>query len=153
IEDVAAGRFTVSDLRPIETEDLLGRDPVPPDPALLARNIAGKSVMVTGAGGSIGSELVRQIVRQGPRRGVLVERSEAHLYEIELETDGATDRHDWPGGQWPVVVPVLGSVLDAGLLRRTIAENRVETIYHAAAFKHVPIVERNPTAGLRNNTF
>jgi len=153
IEDVAAGRFTVSDLRPIETEDLLGRDAVPPDPALLARNIAGKSVMVTGAGGSIGSELVRQVVRQGPRRLVLLERSEAHLYEIELAAEGLIGRSDWPGGQRPAVVPVLGSVLDAGLVRRTIEENRVETIYHAAAFKHVPIVERNPVAGLRNNTF
>jgi FlaA1/EpsC-like NDP-sugar epimerase len=153
IEDVAAGRFTVSDLRPIDTEDLLGRDPVPPDPALLARNIAGKSVMVTGAGGSIGSELVRQIVRQGPRRLVLLERSEAHLYEIELEAEGLIDRSEWPGGQRPAIVSVLGSVLDAGQLRRTIEENCVETIYHAAAFKHVPIVERNPVAGLRNNTF
>jgi FlaA1/EpsC-like NDP-sugar epimerase len=153
IEDMAAGRFTVSDLRPIETDDLLGRDPVPPDPALLARNIAGKSVLVTGAGGSIGSELVRQIVRQGPRRLVLFERSEAHLYEIELEADGLICRSEMPGDRRPAIVPVLGSVLDAGLVRRTIEENGVETIYHAAAFKHVPIVERNPVAGLRNNTF
>jgi FlaA1/EpsC-like NDP-sugar epimerase len=153
IEDVAAGRFTVSDLRPVETDDLLGRDPVPPDPALLARNIAGKSVMVTGAGGSIGSELVRQIVRQGPRRLVLLERSESHLYEIEIEAEGLIDRANWPGGRRPAVVSVLGSVLDAALLHRTIEESRVETIYHAAAFKHVPIVECNPVAGLRNNTF
>jgi FlaA1/EpsC-like NDP-sugar epimerase len=152
IEDMAAGRFTVSDLRPIDTEDLLGRDPVPPDPALLARNIAGKSVMVTGAGGSIGSELVRQIVRQGPRRLVLLERSEAHLYEIELEAEGLIERSDRLGGR-PTIVPVLGSVLDASLVRRTLEENRIETIYHAAAFKHVPIVERNAVAGLRNNTF
>jgi UDP-N-acetylglucosamine 4,6-dehydratase len=153
IEDVAAGRFTVSDLRPIDTEDLLGRDPVPPDPGLLARNIADKSVMVTGAGGSIGSELVRQAVRQGPRRIVLMERSETHLYEIEMETGALIDRLDWRNGRRPVVVAVLGSVLDAALVRRTIEENSVETIYHAAAFKHVPIVERNPVAGLRNNTF
>jgi FlaA1/EpsC-like NDP-sugar epimerase len=148
IEDVAAGRFTVSDLRPVETEDLLGRDPVPPDAALLARNIAGKSVMVTGAGGSIGSELVRQILRQGPRRLVLFERSEAHLYEIDMEAGALA-----PEDTQPQIVPVLGSVLDAALVRRTIAENGVETIYHAAAFKHVPLVERNPVAGLRNNTF
>jgi FlaA1/EpsC-like NDP-sugar epimerase len=153
IEDMAAGRFTVSDLRPIDTEDLLGRDPVLPDPALLARNIAGKSVLVTGAGGSIGSELVRQIVRQGPRRLVLLERSEAHLYEIELEAEGLIDTSDWPDGSRPTVVSVLGSVLDADLVRGTIEENGVETIYHAAAFKHVPIVERNAVAGLRNNTF
>jgi UDP-N-acetylglucosamine 4,6-dehydratase len=153
IEDVAAGRFTVSDLRPIETEDLLGRDPVPPDPALLARNIADRSVLVTGAGGSIGSELVRQIVRQRPRRLVLFERSEAHLYEIELEAEGLVCRSEASGRRRPVIVPVLGSVLDTDLVRRTIEENGVQTIYHAAAFKHVPIVERNPVAGLRNNTF
>jgi FlaA1/EpsC-like NDP-sugar epimerase len=152
IEDVAAGRVTVSDLRPVETEDLLGRDPVPSDPALLARDIAGKSVMVTGAGGSIGSELVRQIVRQGPRRLVLFERSEAHLYEIDLEASGLVHGATAPGAR-PQIVSVLGSVRDAALMRRTIEENGVETIYHAAAFKHVPIVERNPVAGLRNNTF
>jgi FlaA1/EpsC-like NDP-sugar epimerase len=152
IEDVAAGRFTVSDLRPVETEDLLGRDPVPPDAALLARNIAGKSVMVTGAGGSIGSELVRQILRQGPRRVVLFERSEAHLYEIDMEADALAHSALAEDTQ-PQIVPVLGSVLDAALVRRTIVENGVETIYHAAAFKHVPLVERNPVAGLRNNTF
>jgi FlaA1/EpsC-like NDP-sugar epimerase len=153
IEDVAAGRFTVSDLRPVGSEDLLGRDPVPADPLLLARNIAGKSVMVTGAGGSIGSELVRQIVRQGPRRLVLFERSEAHLYEIELEADGLVRKAPAPDGGRPGIVAVLGSVLDDALARRTIEAHGVETIYHAAAFKHVPIVERNPVAGLRNNTF
>jgi FlaA1/EpsC-like NDP-sugar epimerase len=153
IEDVAAGRFTVSDLRPVETEDLLGRDPVPPDAALLARNIAGKSVMVTGAGGSIGSELVRQVIRQGPRRLVLFERSEAHLYEIDLEAGALAQRAIAPEEAGSQIVPVLGSVLDAALVRGTIEENGVETIYHAAAFKHVPLVERNPVAGLRNNTF
>jgi FlaA1/EpsC-like NDP-sugar epimerase len=153
IEDVAAGRFMVSDLRPVDTEDLLGRDPVPPDAALLARNIAGKSVMVTGAGGSIGSELVRQVLRHGPRRLILFERSEAHLYEIELEAEGLVSGLRAGGSARPPMVSVLGSVLDAALVRTTIAEHGVETIYHAAAFKHVPIVERNPVAGLRNNTF
>jgi FlaA1/EpsC-like NDP-sugar epimerase len=151
LEDVAAGRFMVSDLRPVDAEDLLGRDPVPPDSALLARNIAGKSVMVTGAGGSIGSELVRQVLRQGPRRLILFERSEAHLYETGLEAEELVCRTA-AGGQRPLIVPVLGSVLDAALVLRTIEENHVETVYHAAAFKHVPIVERNPVAGLRNNT-
>ncbi|HEX5958987.1 MAG TPA: nucleoside-diphosphate sugar epimerase/dehydratase, partial [Hyphomicrobiaceae bacterium] len=153
IEDVAAGRFTVSDLRPVDSEDLLGRDQIPPDAGLLKRNIAGKSVMVTGAGGSIGSELVRQVVRQGPRRLVLLERSEAHLYEVGQETEGVLQRLPAPAGNRPSVVAVLGSVLDAALVRRVIEENEVETIYHAAAFKHVPIVEANPVAGLRNNTF
>jgi FlaA1/EpsC-like NDP-sugar epimerase len=151
IEDVAAGRFTVSDLRPVGTEDLLGREPVPPDAALLARNIAGKSVLVTGAGGSIGAELVRQIVRQGPKRLVLFERSETALYEIDLEVDELLRGAD--PAQRPAVVAVLGSVLDAQLVRTTLQEHRVETIYHAAAFKHVPLVEHNVIAGVRNNTF
>jgi FlaA1/EpsC-like NDP-sugar epimerase len=153
IEDLAAGRVTVSDLRPVDTEDLLGREPVPPDARLLARNIAGKSVMVTGAGGSIGAELVRQVVRQGPRRLVLLERSEANLYEIDLKAEALLCRGSAPGGRTTRIVSVLGSVLDATLVRRTIEENGVETVYHAAAFKHVPIVERNLVAGLRNNTF
>jgi FlaA1/EpsC-like NDP-sugar epimerase len=153
VEDVAAGRFTVSDLRPVESEDLLGRDPVPPDAVLLARNIAQKSVMVTGAGGSIGSELVRQIVRQGPRRLVLLEQSEAQLYEIDLEAESLVRRTVAEADRRPSLVSVLASVEDAAVVRRTIEENAVETIYHAAAFKHVPIVEHNPVAGLRNNTF
>jgi FlaA1/EpsC-like NDP-sugar epimerase len=153
IEDVAAGRFTVSDLRPVESEDLLGRDPVPPDAALLARNIAGKSVMVTGAGGSIGSELVRQIVRQGPRRLVLLEQSEAQLYEIDLEAESLVRRTCAHADSRPAIVSVLASVEDGTAVRRTLDEHGVETIYHAAAFKHVPIVEHNPVAGLRNNTF
>jgi FlaA1/EpsC-like NDP-sugar epimerase len=153
IEDVAAGRFTVSDLRPVETGDLLGREPVPPDPVLLTRNIAGKSVMVTGAGGSIGSELVRQIVRQGPRRLVLLERSEAQLYEIDLEAAGLVRRTFGRADRQPQIVSVLGSVEDAASVRRTLEENGIETIYHAAAFKHVPLVEHNPVAGLSNNTF
>jgi FlaA1/EpsC-like NDP-sugar epimerase len=156
IEDLAAGRVTVSDLRPVEAEDLLGRDPVPPDPGLLARNIAGKSVLVTGAGGSIGSELVRQILRQKPKRLVLLEAGEAQLYEIELEVEEllqAKRAASANGSPPPEVVAVLGSVLNGGLMRRTIDRHAIETIYHAAAYKHVPIVEQNAVAGLRNNTF
>jgi UDP-N-acetylglucosamine 4,6-dehydratase len=151
IEDVAAGRVTVSDLRPVDAEDLLGRDPIPPDATLLARNIAGKAVLVTGAGGSIGSELVRQTLRHRPARLVLLERSEAHLYEIDLEVQNLLQKVG--SNERPPIVLVLGSVLDANLMRKTIDQNSIETIYHAAAFKHVPLVEHNPVAGLRNNTF
>lgn len=152
IEDMAAGRFTVSDLRHVEAEDLLGRDAVPARPELLARNITGKSVMVTGAGGSIGSELVRQVIRSRPSRLVLFERGESQLYEIELEVE-AMLKNDFPEpGQRPPVISILGSVRDAGLARRAVEENAVQTIYHAAAFKHVPIVEHNPMVGVRNNT-
>lgn len=157
IEDLAAGRVTVSDLRPVEADDLLGRDPVPANAALLARNIAGKSVLVTGAGGSIGSELVRQVLRQGPRRLVLLDASETQLYEIELEVEELLQVKAMPAIPAPLpppaVVTVLGSIQNRALVRRTIETNAVETIYHAAAYKHVPIVERNVIAGLRNNAF
>ena len=153
MEDVAAGRVTVSDLRPVGAEDLLGRDPVPPVASLLSHNIAGKSVMVTGAGGSIGSELVRQIIGNRPRRLVLFERSETNLYEIDLEAETLLQSVFPDAAERPQVVSVLGSILDGPLVRRVIEGNGVETIYHAAAFKHVPLVEHNPVAGLRNNTF
>lgn len=155
IEDLASGRVTVSDLRPVEAGDLLGRDPVPPNSELLARNIKDKSVLVTGAGGSIGSELVRQILRQGPRRLVLLDVAEPPLYYIEQEVEELLDRQrkelDGPAGV-PEIVAVLGSVRDECLVRNTLRSNAIDTIYHAAAYKHVPIVEHNPVAGLQNNT-
>ena len=154
MEDIAAGRVEVTDLKPIDVADLLGRDPVPPDAELLARSIRGRSVMVTGAGGSIGSELVRQILRQMPRALVLLEVSEASLYLIETEIQDVLARDGEAAyGERPRIVPVLGSVLDAELIKRTIERHGIETIFHAAAYKHVPLVEANPTAGLRNNTF
>ena len=153
IEDLATGRVAVSDLRPVEADDLLGRDPVRPDAAVLARNIAAKSVMVTGAGGSIGSELVRQIVALNPRSLVLFENSESQLYQIDLQAEALCQAARARGEAVPQIVAVLGSVLDAAAVRRAIEGNAVETIYHAAAFKHVPLVEHNPVAGLRNNTF
>jgi FlaA1/EpsC-like NDP-sugar epimerase len=153
LEDIASGRVTVSNLRPVEAEDLLGRDPVPPDQALLSRCVHGKSVMVTGAGGSIGSELVRQIVRQGPRKLVLFEASENALYEIESEVRLLAAQLPTLAEHQPVIVAILGSVLDAERVARTIENAGIDTIYHAAAFKHVPIVEGNPVVGFRNNTF
>jgi FlaA1/EpsC-like NDP-sugar epimerase len=158
IEDLATGRVTVSDLRPVGAEDLLGREPVPPDADLLKRTIVGRSVMVTGAGGSIGSELVRQILRYGPpRRLVLLEASEAQLHVIQSEIEETLKRKGTVGTHGPQDSPaisaVLGSIQDGELMRRTIAGNGVEAIFHAAAYKHVPIVEHNAVAGLRNNTF
>ena len=144
--DIAAGRVAVNDLRPIDADDLLGREAVPPEPGLLKRSIEDKVVMVTGAGGSIGSELTRQILKLGPRVLVLFEMSEVALYRIEVELG------DLAGKDGPRIEAVLGSVLDRDLSYRTIAHYGVETIYHAAAYKHVPIVEHNPVAGLRNNT-
>jgi FlaA1/EpsC-like NDP-sugar epimerase len=154
LADIASGKVAVTDLKPIEVDDLLGRDPVPADAELLQRSITGKAVLVTGAGGSIGSELVRQILRQGPRALLLFEQSEAALYEIETEIQDWLARLPPPSEKpRPLVTSVLGSVLDAVLLERVVRQHGIETIYHAAAYKHVPIVEANPVAGLRNNTF
>ncbi len=152
LEDIASGRVSVSDLKPIDVDDLLGREPVPPDAALLARSILGKSILVTGAGGSIGSELVRQILRQRPNRIVLLDASEFALYQIEMEVRDVIMALG-PDAAPPVIVTTLGSVLDEALVRDTIAKNRIDTIFHAAAYKHVPIVEANAIVGLENNTF
>jgi FlaA1/EpsC-like NDP-sugar epimerase len=152
LEDIASGRVSVTDLRTIDVDDLLGRDPVPPQGDLLARNIKGKSILVTGAGGSVGSELVRQIVRQAPARLVIFDVSEAALYHIEMEVREfvATLPGDKPR---PVIVAVLGSVVDEALVMETLRRHGVETVFHAAAYKHVPIVEANPITGLANNVF
>ncbi|MBC8013437.1 MAG: polysaccharide biosynthesis protein, partial [Methyloceanibacter sp.] len=157
LEEIASGHVQVSDLRPIDVEDLLGRDPVIPNLELLTANVRGKVVMITGAGGSIGSELTRQLLRLGPKTLVLFELSEAALYDISMEIDEIKRRLQKeveagaPGST--LVAAVLGSVLDRKVVARTIQELGVEVIYHAAAYKHVPIVEANPFAGLQNNTF
>ena len=143
--EMVDGRADVADIREVDVADLLGRDAVPPDPALFARNISGKVVMVTGAGGSIGSELCRQILSQKPRRLVLLDHSEFALYTIDHEVLQAT-----PGAD---IVTCLGSVLDETLLRDLMRQHKVQTVYHAAAYKHVPIVEANVQQGLRNNVF
>ena len=143
--DLVHGRASVTDIREVDVADLLGRDPVPPQPLLFARDIAAKTVLVTGAGGSIGSEICRQVATQKPRRLVLLDHSEFALYSVDRELAAAVHGLD--------VVPILGSVLDEGLLARVLAEHRVNTIYHAAAYKHVPLVEDNVQQGLRNNVF
>ena len=157
LEEIASGRVEVSDLRPIDVEDLLGRDPVAPDKELLLAHVRDKVVMITGAGGSIGSELTRQLLMLGPKALVLFELSEVALYEIEMEIEEFLDRHNKKPDAVELakteIVPVLGSVLDRKLVARTIRNFGVEVIYHAAAYKHVPIVEQNPFAGVQNNTF
>ncbi len=153
MEDIATGRVGITDVRPLEVEDLLGRDPVPPDLKLLSRSITGKSILVTGAGGSVGSELVRQILKQGPRTLVLLDISEPALYGIEIEISEEIARLAGKQSPAPKLVSVLGSVLDEPVVRRAITEHGVQTIYHAAAYKHVPIVEHNAVVGLQNNTF
>ncbi len=139
------GKVRIDDIRPVEIEDLLGRDPVTPNQSLLKACIAGKSVMVTGAGGSIGSELCRQILGQNPLRLILVDSSEFALYEIEQSMRKL--KSPTP------LIPVLATALDQARMSRVIREHGVQTIYHAAAYKHVPIVEENPIEGARNNIF
>jgi FlaA1/EpsC-like NDP-sugar epimerase len=147
VSDIAHGRVQVSDLRELEIEDLLGRDAVAPDSALMEKNIRGKTVLVTGAGGSIGSELCRQILAVRPVTLLLVEQSEFALYWIHQELlPQAQAAH-------AELVPLLGSVCDEKRLREIVAAWRPATIYHAAAYKHVPLVEHNPAEGIRNNVF
>jgi FlaA1/EpsC-like NDP-sugar epimerase len=143
--ELVEGKAGVGDIREVDVADLLGRDPVPPEPALFARNIAAKVVLVTGAGGSIGSELCRQIAGQRPARLVLLDHSEFSLYSIDHELHQAHPEL--------ALSPCLGSVLDEALLRAVLRTHKVQTIYHAAAYKHVPLVETNMQQGLRNNVF
>ena len=142
-------QVSVSDLRDVQIEDLLGRDPVPPNQLLLGRTIVGKTVMVSGAGGSIGSELTRQIVTMRPDRLILVESSEYGLYAIGQELQAAIA--DLPDGQQPELIEELANVTDQPTVRRLLARWRPDTIFHAAAYKHVPLVEANPIAGIGNN--
>ncbi len=142
VADIAAGKHLVNMVREVDIGDLLGRDPVAPAPALLGRCISGKVVLVTGAGGSIGSELCRQIAAIGPARLVLLEASEHALYQIDRTVRSVADCE---------VIPALGSVRDGALVSRLLAEHRVDTIYHAAAHKHVPLVEANVVEGAGNN--
>lgn len=145
VEEITAGRTTIDALRPIAIEELLGRDAVPPMPELLGPGVAGKVVLVSGAGGSIGAELCRQIQRLGPRRLILLENHEPSLYAIEQEL-----RKGSPAAQ-PELLAVLGSVTDGQLLDELFAREAIQVVFHAAAYKHVPIVERWPLAGLHNN--
>ena len=144
VEEITSGRTRIDDLRPVAIEELLGRDAVPPDPQLLGPGIAGQVVLVSGAGGSIGAELCRQILALRPCRLVLLERSEPSLYAIDQEL-----RRNLPGDV--ELVAVLGSAADSKLASRVLQEQAVQVVFHAAAYKHVPLVQANPLAGLANN--
>ncbi|MCX7304837.1 MAG: nucleoside-diphosphate sugar epimerase/dehydratase [Hyphomicrobiales bacterium] len=142
IVDLAAGKYSISDIRDIDIDDLLRRSPVPADPRLLRDVVAGRTILVTGAAGSIGSALSRTIAALGPAKLVLMDFNEHGLYQIgrELEREAT----------FPVV-RVLGSVTDPALARQVIGNNGVDTVYHCAAFKHVSMVEANCLEGARNN--
>ncbi len=147
--DVVEGKAKLSEFRDVEIEDLLGRDPVAPKPELMAANIKDKVVMVTGAGGSIGSELCRQIVKQKPTKLVLFEVNEFGLYSIEKELCEYIHAH-----QLQVeLIPIMGSVQRINRVETVMMAFGVQTVYHAAAYKHVPLVEHNVVEGVRNNVF
>lgn len=143
------GHFAVNDIRDVQIEDLLGRDAVAPNELLMGRSLLAKNVLVTGAGGSIGSELCRQIIRSAPKRLILVEQSEYFLYVIESELR----RMALAEGYEVELIPELADVADRDSVFRIFRRWQPETVYHAAAYKHVPLVESNPIAGMRNNIF
>lgn len=147
--DLVSGKAKIDELHEVSIEDLLGRDSVAPDKALLQANITNKTVMITGAGGSIGSELCRQIINQRPKKIVLMELSEFALYSINGELQKLAEKLDY---DLPVI-PLLGSVQHKKRLLTIMRTFNVQTIYHAAAYKHVPIVEHNVIEGVRNNIF
>ena len=145
--DLASGRVKVDDVQEVDIGDLLGRDAVPPQQDLFERCIRGQVVMVTGAGGSIGSELCRQIIATGPTTLLLFEHSEFNLYCIHSELEQRIRRESLPLR----LVPILGSIRNAGRLLDVMRTWSVNTVYHAAAYKHVPMVEHNIAEGVLNN--
>ncbi|GAA3706836.1 nucleoside-diphosphate sugar epimerase/dehydratase [Oceanisphaera sediminis] len=147
--DLVSGKAKVNELHEISIEDLLGRDPVAPFPDLIAANINNKVVMITGAGGSIGSELCRQVVQQGPSTLVLFEMSEYALYQIDQELNGLCREQCYSVR----IVPIMASVQRQNRLEAVMQVFGVQTVYHAAACKHVPLVEYNVVEGVRNNVF
>ncbi|MCA6222226.1 polysaccharide biosynthesis protein [Photorhabdus antumapuensis] len=149
MSDLVEGRAKIDSLKKISIEELLGRDPVPPEHSLLKENITNKVVMVTGAGGSIGSELCRQIIRAKPRKLILFESSEYSLYTINKEIISICNDEIIN----VEIISLLGSVQKKDQLQQTMENFRVNTVYHAAAYKHVPLVEHNIIEGVRNNVF
>lgn len=148
MQDLVSGKQKIDELREISVDELLGRDPVTPMPMLLSANITNKVVLVSGAGGSIGKELCRQIIKQNPSKLVLLDVCEAFLYEIDHELTNLLEETE----QNIELVPSIGNVQNGMLMNRILKLQGVNTIYHAAAYKHVPMVENNVIAGITNNT-
>lgn len=147
VTDLAQGKVSISDLRELDIDDLLGREPVTPNHILLSKNIDGKLVLVIGAGGSIGSELCRQVIALRPSKLLLIEQSEFALYAIHQELEAKLIETGI------ALVPLLASIQDEKRMDEIMSTWRPDTVYHAAAYKHVPLVEHNPAEGIKNNVF
>ena len=143
--EIASGKSKINSLRPILIEDILGRDEIHPDQSLLYKSTNNKSILITGSGGSIGSELARKILEINPSKLVLLERNEPSLYQIQRELE-----NKYPTKK---IFSVLGSACSKQLLKNTIKKYNIDLVFHAAAYKHVPLVEENPIIGLENNIF
>ena len=144
LSSLVEGKVSIENIRHVEVQDILGRVPVSPKSSLLKKNIHGKNVLITGAGGSIGSELCRQIIHLKPNKIVLFDHSEFNLYSIDYELNSLQIDNC-------KVIPILSDVTNMNMVRSIISENKIDTIYHAAAYKHVPMVEKNIVEGVFNN--
>jgi FlaA1/EpsC-like NDP-sugar epimerase len=152
LDDLASGKVKIADIKEVGVRDILGRESVAPDINLLAANVKGKVVLVTGAGGSIGSELCRQILKIEPKAIILYERSEHSLYELEIELRELVQLKNSSESSLGIgIIPILASIANQSRLEMTCSAFGVQTIYHAAAYKHVPMVEKNPLEAVANN--
>ena len=143
VDNIVNGEVTIDSIKHVQVEDILGRDAVVPKESLLKKNIKGKNILITGAGGSIGSELCRQILNLEPKKIVLFENSEFNLYSIHQELSQNRKRSE--------IIPKLATVTNSHQINKVISENQINTIFHAAAYKHVPMVEMNISEGVYNN--
>ena len=143
VDNIVNGEVTIDSIKHVDVEDILGRDPVKPQEELLKQNIKEKNILVTGAGGSIGSELCRQILELSPKKLILFENSEFNLYSIHQELSKSKKKAD--------IIPKLATVTNFHQINKVISENEINTIFHAAAYKHVPMVEMNVSEGVYNN--
>ncbi|MEQ1510863.1 MAG: nucleoside-diphosphate sugar epimerase/dehydratase [Sphingopyxis sp.] len=152
LPELAGGRISLSDLHDIDVVDLLGRDPVTPDRGLLEATVRGRTVLITGAGGSIGSELAQQVLRVGPKRIILLEMTEFALFSIE-QAALTLSRHGTLKEHQVEIFPELANCTDTDSVERIFNRYKPDTVFHAAAYKHVPLVEQNPVSGVGNNVF